>query len=132
MTCSAGYQEEFDTLPDLSFIDNGLFIGRTYQGTSYFNGTLDEFRIYNHSLTPEQIQNNYLLNYNTIISNETTRTESYICSITPNDGEEDGTTLNSTSLIIRNQPPTVFSLLNPINAPILGTLPELNWTFCGV
>ena len=114
------------------FIDNDLYVGRNYQGTTYFDGTLDEFRIYNYSLTPEQINNNYLLNYNTIISNETTRTESYICSITPNDGEEDGTTLNSTSLIIRNQPPTVFSLLNPINAPILGTLPELNWTFCGV
>ena len=76
------------------FIDNDLYVGRNYQGTTYFDGTLDEFRIYNYSLTPEQINNNYLLNYNTIISNETTRTESYICSITPNDGEEDGKTLN--------------------------------------
>ena len=40
MTCSACYREEFDTLPNPGFINNTLYIGRNYQGTTYFDGTL--------------------------------------------------------------------------------------------
>ena len=131
MTCSACYREEFDTLPNPGFINNTLYIGRNYQGTTFFDGTLDEFRIYNYSLTPEQINNNYLLNYNKIISNETTRTETYTCSITPNDREADGETLNSTSLTIENHPPDAVVLLAPTNNSILGKLSNFNWTASG-
>lgn len=56
---------------------------------------IDEFRIYGNALSAEQIRNNYLLNYNKIISTETTRGDAWKCEVTPNDSIDDGTTLNS-------------------------------------
>jgi len=65
------------------------------KGTSSFNGSIDEVKVYPYALSAEQIQAHYNLEYNKIVSQETTAGESYKCSVTPNDGEEDGTTLNS-------------------------------------
>jgi len=66
----------------------------------FFNGTIDEVRIYPYVLTPEQIQANYNLEYNKIVSEETAGGDNYMCQITPIDGEEDGTTLNSNNLSV--------------------------------
>jgi hypothetical protein len=76
------------------FTENNLIIGDN------FTGYLDEFRIYNLALSPEQILNDYYLGYKTLVSQETTAGETYGCSITPNDGEEDGITKNSNTLDI--------------------------------
>jgi len=72
--------------------DNNLTIAK------FFNGNIDEFRIYDYALSQEQVANNYLLKYNTIVSQETSGGDNWMCQVTPNDGEADGVTLNSTSL----------------------------------
>lgn len=41
------------------------------------------------AVTPEQISNNHQLNYNKMVSQETSGGEVYKCSITPNDDYED-------------------------------------------
>jgi hypothetical protein len=65
------------------------------KGTSSFNGSIDEVKVYPYALTPEQISANYNLEYNKIVNQETTAGDNYMCQVTPNDGEEDGATKNS-------------------------------------
>lgn len=71
-----------------------------------FNGTIDEVKVYGHALTAEQIYQNYLdskdgiTKSRTIVSQETTPGEEYVCSITPNDGYDDGDDLNSSELLV--------------------------------
>ncbi len=74
--------------------DEDLIIG------SGFNGSLDEFRIYDHALSSEQIQAHYVLDYNTIVSEETAGGDVYSCDITPNDGEVDGVMKSSENLSV--------------------------------
>jgi len=82
--------------------NNNFYIGKRYpENDSFFNGIIDEFRIYNHSLTGQQIANNYLLNYNKIVEQETITGDNWMCQITPNDAEEDGLTLNSSTAEIK-------------------------------
>jgi len=67
---------------------------------NYFNGTIDEFRIYNYALSPEQIKALYENKTNTIVSQETDYNEIWQCEITPNDGTSDGSTNSSNNLTI--------------------------------
>ena len=73
-----------------------------------FNGTIDEVSIYNRSLSPEQINENYLANNNnqnsrTILSNETDVGETWQACVTPTDLEDEGTTVCSNELTILSQ-----------------------------
>jgi PGF-pre-PGF domain-containing protein len=90
---------------------NKLVIGDYYRDdwdsfyNYYYNGSIDEFRIYNHSLSEKQILELYqagLANHtsNVIISDETTENESWKCEVTLNDGYQDGNTLNSSERYI--------------------------------
>jgi DNA-directed RNA polymerase specialized sigma24 family protein len=80
-----------------------------------FNGTIDEVKIYNISLSADQIYQLYLEGNNsytnsTIVSDETSAGENWTCSVTPNDATEDGTTRNSSTMGIEeaaNNPPTI-------------------------
>lgn len=72
--------------------DNNLVIGQN------FDGALDEFKIYQEALTLQQIQAHYALKYDKVVSQETSGGDTYMCQVTPNDGEDDGTTLSSSSL----------------------------------
>jgi len=70
-----------------------------------FNGTIDEIKIYNRSLSRDQIYQNYLAGNasratNIIIFNETSYNDTWLCSVTPNDGYEDGSVLNSSAVNI--------------------------------
>jgi hypothetical protein len=121
--------DAYTTETDLpAYKDNDLYLGRDYSGSSYFTGNLDEFRIYNHVLSSEQISNHFNLNYNVIDSEETTRSENYVCNVTPTDGFDDGDSNASDSLVILNSLPTVPALLNPENEYSSGELPEFNWS----
>ena len=87
-----------------------LYVGSSQYAPSYpdrtWNGFIDEVKIYNRALSAEQIYQNHLdtkdgfTSSRTIVSQETTPGEEYICSITPNDGYDDGETLNSSSLLV--------------------------------
>ncbi|MCK4553039.1 LamG domain-containing protein [Candidatus Pacearchaeota archaeon] len=97
---------------NISFSDSEpLYVG--YE----MNGSIDEVKIYNYSLSPEQISANYnagLANHSPeiIVSNETTKAEVWSCAVTPNDATTDGTTVLSNTLTIANTLPTV-TLVSP-------------------
>ncbi len=103
----------------------------TYIGTDLtygdFNGTIDEVMIFNRSLTPEQILALYQNGTQTIASAETTKGEYWHASVTPNDGLEDGTTLNTTWIYIENSEP-IINLSSPANGDtIYDRTPTLIW-----
>jgi hypothetical protein len=90
--------------------DIPLKIGGTHLGGNYnFNGKMDEVRIYNRSLTPEQIKAHYNLEYNRIVSNETLSGENWSATVTPNDNQDysDGPTYFTENVTIKNSDPTV-------------------------
>jgi hypothetical protein len=74
------------------------------KGTSSFNGSIDEVRVYPYALSSEQIKQRYedtkegLTSSSKIVAEETAGGDNYMCQVTPNDGEEDGETLNSSEL----------------------------------
>ncbi|MCK5016514.1 MAG: LamG domain-containing protein, partial [Candidatus Peribacteraceae bacterium] len=84
--------------------NNPVYIGRGHIHAFLMNGSIDELRIYNISLTAEQIYQHYTETKDgysdsaTIVHTETIDGESWKCSVWPNDGYEDGSVLNSTTL----------------------------------
>ena len=73
-----------------------LLIGQ-FGNSQYFNGTLDEIKVFNVTLSAAQIQRifqveNKSINVNEMVFNETATGEQWVCSVTPNDGNEDGAT----------------------------------------
>ncbi|MCX6746807.1 MAG: LamG domain-containing protein [Candidatus Pacearchaeota archaeon] len=85
---------------------NKVKIGQ-WDGNEWFNGSIDEAKIYPYTLSPEQIKQNYeetkdgLTSSSKIVSQETTGGDAYMCQVTPNDAEDDGTTLNSSTAEIK-------------------------------
>ncbi len=77
-----------------------FLIGRYTTGGFDFNGNIDEIRIYNRSLSPEQIKLLYE-NRTDIISFTETRTgENWTVDVTPNDNSSDGVKVRANQLII--------------------------------
>jgi len=116
------------TLTNYSAVDDGNFFIGVYQGTitSYpFWGSIDEFRIYNKSLSASQVYQRWLetkdgfSNGSVIVSQETGRGDVFMCQITPSDGLDDGPTKNSTVLTIANNAPNLTSV-SESNDPIMG------------
>lgn len=66
----------------------------------YFNGTIDEVKIYNRSLSSEQIVALYNNRTDLIVSQETEVGQVWNAEVTPNDGTIDGTMLGSNTLTI--------------------------------
>ncbi|MFC1768825.1 LamG-like jellyroll fold domain-containing protein [Nanoarchaeota archaeon] len=71
-------------------------------GTFYFNGTMDEVMFFNRTLSKEQVKSIFNNRSDLIVSQETTAGETWKVNITPNDGIEDGITLESNDLLIRS------------------------------
>ncbi|MBR9682450.1 MAG: DUF2341 domain-containing protein, partial [Candidatus Aenigmarchaeota archaeon] len=106
-----------------------LWIGGQAGTSRYWNGTIDDVRVYNYSLSAEQILELYNNKTNLIVSNETTFGDNWTCEVTPNDGYEDGTTLESNSLLISlpdSTPPASVTGLNNQSATF--TSIYWNWT----
>ncbi|MFH1396744.1 MAG: LamG domain-containing protein, partial [archaeon] len=89
--------------------------------TQNINGTIDEVKIYNISLTAEQVLALYQNRTDLIVSQETNVREVWNATITPNDGTEDGATVWSNSLTIENTAPTQ-------GTPILNSTSGNNYT----
>ena len=87
-------------------IDDLEITGIPPSSGSNFTGLIDEFRIYNRILSPEQIYQNYLCtkdgysNRSVIVSEETELGDTWKCIVTPNDGIQDGANVESNSLEI--------------------------------
>ena len=87
--------------------NNNLYIGKRYpENDSFFNGVIDEVKIYNKALTAEQVRQRYeetkdgLTSSSRIVEQETSAGDKWMCQVTPNDAEVDGLTLNSSTLSI--------------------------------
>jgi hypothetical protein len=94
--------------------ENNFLIGSLY-GSNFFNGTIDEFKVYNYSLSPEQIKQNYFealnkLNTSTIVSQEIKEGENWTAKTWANNGTFE--TFNSKSIIIRLNPNITSFVLN--------------------
>jgi len=113
-----------------------VWIGAEYDGTTrQFNGSIDEVRIYNRSLSAEEITVNYNAGLagrqpTTLASNETIKGDVWTVAVTPNDKYEDGTTVTSNSLVIVNSAPNI-TLLTPTNGQTLTSYtnrtPRFTW-----
>jgi len=107
------------------FLIGARFSGSTY--SRFFEGSLDEIKIYERTLSPEQIQIEYhagLNNYSvkTIVSQETIKGDTWRVAITPNDAYEDGITVLSDELIIENTAPENASSLTPTSGTFNNTI----------
>ncbi len=95
----------------------GFEIGNDGFCGSHFNGWLDEIRLWNISLTAEQIRANYRNQTNTIVNTMTELYQNWSVDVTPNDGFENGDTLRSNFMTILNVDPTqetpVVNTTNP-------------------
>ena len=121
--------KDYAFIPEMSGYD--LLIG-WWNGLGYFNGTIDEVQIYNHSLSAEQISALYqagLANHSieTIVSQETAKGETWEVAVTPNDGTSDGNTVVSNNLTILNSLPVVTLSSPPDNNVTTNRTPEFTW-----
>jgi len=73
----------------------------------FFNGTIDEPRIWNRALSAEQIQALFNNRTDVIVSNETNERENWAVTATPLDGEVEGQSVTSNTITI-----AVPSLIN--------------------
>jgi hypothetical protein len=81
------------------------------EASNNFNGYFDDFRIYNKSLSPDQITLIYQGRDDKIHFNETTVGDVWQACVTPNDGYRDGVENCSNTLTIRNAPPATTNVV---------------------
>ncbi len=86
---------------------DAFFLGNHFSGSKPLNGSIDNFRIWNLSLSHEQIRALYNNRTDLIVSQTTKRNEVWNASITVNDGYIDGETLYTEGLTILNAPPAI-------------------------
>lgn len=88
----------------------------TIPSGSYFDGTIDEFMVFDRALSREQLDALYYNMTERLQSAETNLDDTWTCEVTPNDGTQDGSTLGSDALTIiqyqDTEPPNVV-----INSP---------------
>jgi len=81
-----------------------LSIGKRKYTNLNFNGTVDELKIYNYSLSAEQASALYQNKTGLIVSQETSVDDVWSVCVTPNDGISDGTEVCSSDLTILATP----------------------------
>ena len=87
---------------------SALHIGQRTDSSRNWLGMIDEFEVYDHTLSSEQIYQNYLCTKNgfsdkrVIVSEETNVGESWKCIVTPNDGIQDDESVESNVLDVIN------------------------------
>ncbi|MCK5107222.1 MAG: LamG domain-containing protein [Nanoarchaeota archaeon] len=96
---------------DTSGDNQNLNLGVGYNG--YFNGSIDEFLVFNHSLSAKQINESYLAGFNNhslqkLVSEETSVGDSWSVAVTANDGygESDTIVSNVVEVILDQLPPS--------------------------
>lgn len=92
--------------------NNDYSIGYRRQGADFkFNGTIDEFRLFNRSLSPEQITEMYNNRTDVIVSEETAKDDVWQVCATPNDGNVDGSAVCSNNLTVLSTPPSMTQVI---------------------
>jgi lysophospholipase L1-like esterase len=92
--------------------DRPLYIGASQFYGRYFDGSIDDVRIYDYALTPEQIATLYNGGIDTLRYTETTDGEDWQTHVTPFSATEAGSTYvsNTITIGIGMVPPTIVSL----------------------
>ncbi|MFC1697306.1 LamG domain-containing protein, partial [Nanoarchaeota archaeon] len=85
---------------------NAIGGANTIHTTNSLPGSIDEFQVYNRALSAEQVNTLYNDRPDIIVSQETSKGDTWHACITPNDGTGDGTTNCSNNLTILNTIPT--------------------------
>jgi|GEM_PF-3816682 len=92
-----------------------LRLGASKTLTFFMNGTIDDLRLWDITLSQSQVTALYQNKTNIITSYTSSNGDKWQCSITPNDGYDDGITLFSKNLTARkfpdNTPPNVTTVL---------------------
>jgi hypothetical protein len=100
------YDSSMSASGDVATSIYDVVIGKhSLNNVDYFDGKIDEVKIYNRSLSAEQIYANYQAglsghNVETIVSQETSVGDNWSCMVTPNDAYQDGTGVLSNFLKI--------------------------------
>ncbi|MFC1704869.1 LamG-like jellyroll fold domain-containing protein, partial [Nanoarchaeota archaeon] len=95
----------------------------TLANRDHFNGTIDEVMIFNKTLSAEQVKALYANRTDLIVSDETSKGQTWYAEVTPNDGEADGATYLSNNVSI---PPAIAPT---IAAVILNTTSGGNYSY---
>ncbi|MBI4439939.1 LamG domain-containing protein [Candidatus Woesearchaeota archaeon] len=113
---------------DLHKNTNRTLIGAIYDTNNLnfrFNGTIDEIRIYNRSLSPDEIRAHYQNKTNLIVSQELAAGQVWYANVTPNDGYSDGNSLKSNEITIgafaNSKPTQTAPIINATDHPTNGT-----------
>jgi hypothetical protein len=92
------------------------------KGFDHFAGAIDEVRIYNRSLSAQEIRALYENKSNLLVREELSRGSRYSACVTPNDGFVDGATLCSVNLTVLDTPPTH-------SAPVINSTFGTNYSY---
>ncbi len=87
--------------------DIAVIIGNSYGFNRQFNGTIDEFRIYNRTLSLNEILDHNATLYNKVRNDRLIAGQNWTCQIYPTDSNLTGIPVNSTTLVISNTLPSV-------------------------
>ncbi|MBS3064529.1 MAG: laminin G domain-containing protein, partial [DPANN group archaeon] len=118
----------------------GIGIGGRYLtgfiGDAPFNGTIDNFKIWNYSLSKEQVSALYNNRTDLIVSQETSVGQNWTACITPNDGYNDGEELcsNNVEILANFIPNATNVILNSTDVTLNDTFQNLTgyWTFSDI
>jgi murein tripeptide amidase MpaA len=108
-----------NTLPTSNVRDSAtpVLIGARYNGgvtvQRWFNGVIDEVRVYNRVLSDAEILSHYNLGYSRLVSQELLNDTTYTCSVTPSDGFTDGLTNVSNQVYVRIEGAPSVSINSP-------------------
>ena len=89
-------------------IQDALDLGHGTASSRFWLGYMDEFRVYDRKLTPNQIYQQYMIgalgiiDTDIIVAQETHIGEQWKCIITPNDAYEDDSAITSNTITITN------------------------------
>jgi len=94
---------------------NELRVGWGNSDDFSFDGIIDEVRVYNRILSPEQIKNNYdsglMSQYSgDLVSQEILKKDNVSLFVTPTDSVVDGSVIGSNNIIIQNTPPILSNV----------------------
>jgi hypothetical protein len=88
---------------DLDVTDATISVGSIGAASGFmWAGALDDVRIYNHALSPEQIASLYSTGRDVVVSEETNAGEQWQCEVTPFSATETGSTSVSNMLTIQD------------------------------
>jgi hypothetical protein len=98
--------------------------------SQHFKGAIDEFVLWNVTLTSEQVVALYINQTNKIVSQETQIGEVWQACVTPNDGYVDGVENCSLNITVLNSLPSVVGNISSYSASNYSTSDiYVNWTY---